>query len=143
VAFERQVADLVDDDQRVALDSAQFVVERVAVLGGLEPVDPLLGGGEGDAVPVLAGLDGQRDREMRLAGAGRVAVELLTLSIRCRSGCGWWRRRARCAMLSSTSWAGGRGRVSWCCGAGCWMEARARCRRRGPICRGGRKHRRG
>jgi hypothetical protein len=46
----------------VALEAAQLVVERVAVLGGLEAVDPLLGGRERDAVAGLAALDGQRDR---------------------------------------------------------------------------------
>ena len=71
LAFERQVADLVDDEQAVALEASEFVVERVAVLGCLEAVDPLLGGGERDAVAGLAGLDRQRDREVRLAGAGR------------------------------------------------------------------------
>jgi hypothetical protein len=61
LALERQVADLVDDDQRVALDPAQLLIQRVAVLGGLEPVDPLLGGREGDAVAGLAGLDREGD----------------------------------------------------------------------------------
>jgi len=41
------------------------------VLGLLEPVDPLLGGRERDAVAGLAGLDRQRDRQVALAGAGR------------------------------------------------------------------------
>jgi hypothetical protein len=54
VAFERQVADLVDDEQAVALESAELIVERVAVLRLLEAVDPLLGGGEADAVAGLA-----------------------------------------------------------------------------------------
>lgn len=63
LAFERQIADLVDDDQAVAFDALEFVVQRVAVLGGLETVDPLLGGRERDAVPVLAGLDRQRGRQ--------------------------------------------------------------------------------
>jgi hypothetical protein len=57
LVLERQVADLVDDDQRVALDPLELVVQRVAVLGGFEAVDPLLGGRERDAVPGLAGLD--------------------------------------------------------------------------------------
>jgi hypothetical protein len=87
--FQRQVADLVDDDQRVALDAPQLVVQRVAVLGGLEPVDPLLGGGERDAIAGVAGLDAQGDGEVRLARAGRVGVALLMLWIGCRSGCGW------------------------------------------------------
>ena len=46
MAFERQVADLVDDQQPVALEPSQFVVEGVAVLGGFEAGDPLLGGRE-------------------------------------------------------------------------------------------------
>jgi hypothetical protein len=41
----------------VALQTAQFGVERVAVLSAVEAVDPLLGGRERDAVPGLAGLD--------------------------------------------------------------------------------------
>lgn len=68
LAFEGQVADLVDDEQVVALEAAQLVVEGVAVLGGLEAVDPLLGGGERDAMAGLAGLDRQRDRQMGLPG---------------------------------------------------------------------------
>ena len=40
-------------------------------MGGVKAVDPLLGGRERDAVPGLAGLDRQRDREVRLAGARR------------------------------------------------------------------------
>ena len=46
LAFERQVADFVDDKQAVALEAAQFVVEVVAVLGGFQARDPLLGGRE-------------------------------------------------------------------------------------------------
>ena len=60
--FEREVADLVDDEQAVALQPSQLAVERVAVLGLLEAVDPLLRGRERDAVAGLAGLDRQRDR---------------------------------------------------------------------------------
>jgi hypothetical protein len=41
------------------------------VLGGVKAVDPLLGGGERDAMACLAGPDGQGDRQVRLAGAGR------------------------------------------------------------------------
>jgi hypothetical protein len=106
LALEGQVADLVDDDQAVALDPPQFVVEGVAVLCGFEAVDPLLGGRERDAVSGLAGLDGERDREVAVAGVGRVCDAVLMLWIRCRSGCGWWRRRARCAMSSWRCWGG-------------------------------------
>ena len=62
LAFQGQVADLVDDEQPVAFEAFEFLVERVAVLSVLEAVDPLLGGGERDAVPGLAGLDRQGDR---------------------------------------------------------------------------------
>ena len=74
LALERQVADLVDDQQPVALEAPEFVVERVAVLGGFEAVDPLLGGRERDPVSVLAGLDRERDREeasMSVKSSGR------------------------------------------------------------------------
>jgi hypothetical protein len=63
LAFEWEVADLVDDEQAVALQAPQLGVEGVAMLGFFEAVDPVLGGGERDAVPGLAGLDRQRDRE--------------------------------------------------------------------------------
>src|SRR3954454_23616285 len=62
LAFQRQVADLVNDQEAVTLEASQFVVERAAVLSLLEAVDPLLCGRERDAVPVLAGLDRERDR---------------------------------------------------------------------------------
>src|SRR6266542_5020420 len=71
LALQGQVADLVDDQQVVALEPAQLGLELVAVLRLLEPRDPFLGGGEGDAVAALAGLDRERDRAVRLAGAGR------------------------------------------------------------------------
>ena len=66
LAFEWQVADLVDDQEVVALQAAQLGLELVAVLGLLEPGDPFLGGGEGDAVAAFAGFDGERDRAPRL-----------------------------------------------------------------------------
>jgi hypothetical protein len=46
LAFEREVADLVDDEQLVALEAAELGLELVAVLRGLEARDPLLGGGK-------------------------------------------------------------------------------------------------
>jgi hypothetical protein len=115
LAFQRQVADLVDDQQAVALQAPQLAVERVAVLSLLEPVDPLLRGRERDPVAGLACLDRQRDRQVRLAGAGRVGVELLMLLIRCPNACGWSARRARC----ETS--------SWRCSGGGPRPVRSRC----------------
>jgi hypothetical protein len=52
--LERQVADLVNDEQVVALQVPELLLELVAVLRLLKPGDPLLGGGEGDPVTVLA-----------------------------------------------------------------------------------------
>ena len=101
LAFERQVADLVDDDQRVALEAAQLVVERVAVLGGFEAVDPLLGGRERDAVAGLAGLDRQRDRRGAFCRcrAGRRSRRWLCSSI--QASCA----RCRISGLSAPGWA--------------------------------------
>jgi hypothetical protein len=108
LALQGEVADLVDDQQPVAFEAAQFVVEVVAVLGGFQAGDPLLGGRERDAVAGLAGLDRQRGCEVGLAGAGRVGVELLMLLIRCRSVCGWWPRLVGCGGSNSRFWGGGR-----------------------------------
>jgi hypothetical protein len=55
----------------VALEPSELGLELVAVLRGLQAGDPFLGGGEGDAVAALAGFEGERDREVALAGAGR------------------------------------------------------------------------
>jgi len=52
-----------------------------------ETGDPFGRGREGDALAGEAGADAERDREVGLAGAGRVGVALLTLLIRCRSAC--------------------------------------------------------
>ena len=45
LALERKVADLVDDDQVVALDPSELRLELVTVLRLLQARDPLLGGG--------------------------------------------------------------------------------------------------
>ena len=69
--FERDVADLVDDEQRVAAEPDELGLQPAGVVGVGEPGDPLGGGGEQDPVPGLAGPDRQPDREVGLAGAGR------------------------------------------------------------------------
>jgi hypothetical protein len=107
LSFEREVADLVDDQQLVALKALELLVEGVALLGLFEAGDPLLGGGERDPVATLAGLDPEGDREMGLACSRRVWVELLMLLMFCRSGCGWSTLRASCGMSSLTCWGGG------------------------------------
>ena len=68
---ERDVADLVDDQQRDPLQAIELVVEAALALGVGEQRDPFGRGAERDAVAGEAGADPQRDREMRLAGAGR------------------------------------------------------------------------
>ena len=86
--FEGYVADLVDDQQRAALQAGELVVEAALALGVGEQGDPFGGGSEGDAVAGQAGADPERDREVGLAGPGRVGDALLMLWIRCRRGCG-------------------------------------------------------
>ena len=68
--FERDVADLVDDQQRDALQPGEFVVEAALALGGGEQGDRFGRGPERDALTGQAGADPERDRHVRLAGAG-------------------------------------------------------------------------
>ena len=105
---ERDVADLVDDQQRDPLEASELVIEAALALGVGEQRDPFGGGAERDAVSGEAGAQSQGDGEVGLAGAGRVGVELLMLLIRCRSGCGWWRRLVGCAGSSLRFSGGGR-----------------------------------
>jgi site-specific DNA recombinase len=65
--FERDVADLVDDQAGVAAEADEFVLQPACVMGGGEAVDPLAGGGEQNPVPGLAGTDRQACREMRFS----------------------------------------------------------------------------
>ncbi len=71
MGVEGDVADFVDDDQRDASESFEFVVEAAGAFSGGESVDPFGRGGECDSVAAAGGLDAERDREMGLAGAGR------------------------------------------------------------------------
>jgi hypothetical protein len=64
--LERDVADLVDDQQRVSGEPGELGLE-LARCG--EPAGPLRRGGEGDAVPGLAGADRDAGGEVGLAGA--------------------------------------------------------------------------
>ena len=57
LGLERDVADLVDDQERVAGQAGELGLQRAGAVGGGEPVDPCGGGGEQDAVPGLAGSD--------------------------------------------------------------------------------------
>jgi site-specific DNA recombinase len=118
LGIERDVAHLVDDQQRDERQPAQLGVEVVVAFGVGQPPDPFGRSRERDALAGQAGADRNRDRQVGLAGAGRVGVELLMLLIRCRSGSGWRRRRVSCAGSSLRCSAGGRGLASWCCVAG-------------------------
>src|SRR3954447_269885 len=68
VRVERDVADLVDDEQRDPLQPREFVVEAALALRVGEQGDPFGGGAERDAVPGEAGADGDRDRQMAFPG---------------------------------------------------------------------------
>jgi hypothetical protein len=70
LGVERDVADLVTDEQWVALETAQLVLEAALALCVGEQSDPLGGGAEQDTLPGEACADRERDREMCLAGAG-------------------------------------------------------------------------
>src|SRR3954454_6989143 len=69
LGLERDVADLVDDQQRVAAEADQLWLQSAGGVGVGEAGDPLAGGGERDPVPGLAGPDGQPDGQVGLAGA--------------------------------------------------------------------------
>jgi len=55
--LEGDVADLVDDQQRVATEAAEFVGEPAGLVRFGEAGDPVRGGGEQGAVAGLAGSD--------------------------------------------------------------------------------------
>ena len=69
--FEGDVADFVDDQQRVTPEPDEFLLQLAGVVGVGEVGDPVGGGGEQDSVSGLAGPDGQPDRQVSFAGAGR------------------------------------------------------------------------
>lgn len=61
--FERGVADLVADEQRDAAQIVELGVEPSGAWGGVQSLDPLVGGGERDAVTAAGGLNGQGDAQ--------------------------------------------------------------------------------
>ena len=71
LGVERDVADLVDDQQRDAAQALEFFFEAPGALGVAEAGDPFGRSGERDAVAGQAGADPERDRQVRFAGAGR------------------------------------------------------------------------
>jgi hypothetical protein len=79
LGLEGHVADLVDDQQRIAAQAAQLVLQPAGVMGLGQPADPLGGGGEQHPVTGLAGPDGQAGGQVRLAGAGRTEQQHVLL----------------------------------------------------------------
>jgi len=71
LGFERDIADFVDDQQRVAAQADQLGLQPPGVVGLGEAGHPLGGGGEAHPVPGLAGADRQADGQVGLAGARR------------------------------------------------------------------------
>ena len=71
-APQRQVADLVDDQELVDADGAVHrLLPTALALRRLERHDQIGGGGEAHLVAVLGGQVAERDRQMRLADAAR------------------------------------------------------------------------
>jgi hypothetical protein len=64
--FERDVADFVEYDQRVADEPARFGLQPSAAVCVGEPVDPLAGGGEQHPMPGLAAADRESDPQVGL-----------------------------------------------------------------------------
>ena len=71
LGVEGDVADLVDHEQGDARQAFELLVEPPRPLGCPEPVDPLMGGGEGDPMATAGSLHREGDRQMRLARARR------------------------------------------------------------------------
>ncbi len=67
--FERNVANVIHNEQRVAAQPDEFLLEPSGVVGVGQPCHPLAGGGEQDAVAGLAGADRDADRQVGFAGA--------------------------------------------------------------------------
>jgi hypothetical protein len=68
--FERDVANFIDDDQRVAAEPDEFLLQPAGVVGFGQPGDPFGGGGEQHPVPGLTRPDRDTDGQVGLAGAG-------------------------------------------------------------------------
>ena len=81
LGIERDVADLVDDEQRDEGQPAQLGLEAALAFGVAEAGDPLGGGGELHALAGQAGADRERDREVGLAGAGRAEQDHVFLGV--------------------------------------------------------------
>ena len=100
--FERDVADLVDDQEWVTPEPDEFGLEFPGVMGVGEDGDPVGGGGEQDAVAGLAGADGQADRQVGLAGAGRYPRNTTSSFAATKSRVPRW---ARVSRLRDRAWS--------------------------------------
>ncbi len=69
--LKRDVADLVDDEQRVAAQPDQLLLQPAALVGLGEPCHPLRGGGKQYPMPGLTCPDRDPDRQMGLTGPRR------------------------------------------------------------------------
>ena len=122
-AGHREISELVDHENLWAVPEPHRRLPAAFDRGAGGARDEVGGGCVVDAVAGVHRFEAERGGEHRLSGAGRVAVALLIVLIRCRSGCGWWPRRAGCKVVSLRCWAGRpmttRGR-SRCC-ADWWM----------------------
>src|SRR4051794_170266 len=77
---ERDVADLVDDQQRDPLQASEFVVEAALALRVGEERDPFGRGPERDAMAGQASADPESDAQVGLAGAGRAQQDHVLLA---------------------------------------------------------------
>src|SRR3546814_12415856 len=68
---DRQVADLVDDQQGRSAEEADALRQTTLALGAGELAEQLGEGAEVDAAPGLHGLDAEGSRQVTFAGAGR------------------------------------------------------------------------
>src|SRR3546814_5206946 len=68
---DRQVADLVDDQQGRSAEEADALRQTALALGAGELAEQLGEGAEVDAAPGLHGLDAEGSRQVTFAGAGR------------------------------------------------------------------------
>ena len=116
IVVERDVADLVDDDQLVAADLLQLDLELTGVVGGGQPGDPVAGGVEQDRVAGVGGFDAQPDREVclvrvRVVRAGsRSPSSAMNIAVaRCastsRRSDGRWSRLKSSRVLTCGKWA--------------------------------------
>jgi hypothetical protein len=71
IGHDRQVADLVDDQERSAAEEADLVAQPALALGLGERGNEVGKGDEVDAAPGLDRLDSEGDRKVALARAGR------------------------------------------------------------------------